>query len=158
MKVAAEFLTLPRDGEKENGDAVVVRRGDEGTVMLAVVDALGHGAVAAAVASAAVAYLDEVALHRGVTAIVEGLHGRLRGTRGAAAMVLILSAGRLTGCSVGNVELRAARSRVPVVLSPGVLGSSVGRLHLFEATLSTGDRLEIVHFVGGGLEEVFLSR
>jgi negative regulator of sigma-B (phosphoserine phosphatase) len=157
VKVATEFLSLPREGERENGDAVVVRR-DESAVMLAVVDALGHGAVAAAVAAAAVAYLGAVDANRGVTTILEGLHSHLRGTRGAAAMVLILSGGRLVGCSVGNVELRSATRRVPVVLSPGVLGSSLGRLHLFEAPLSAGDRLVLFSDGIAGRFEDELSR
>ena len=158
MKVAVQFLSVPREGEQENGDAVLVRRADADTVMLAVVDALGHGAVAAAVAAAAVAYLDAVPVPLSVTTVMEGLHGRLRGTRGAAAMVLLLSGGRLVGCGVGNVELRSAKRRVPVVLSPGVLGSSVGRLHLFEAPLSAGDRLVVFSDGIAGRFEDELSR
>jgi phosphoserine phosphatase RsbX len=142
VKVAAEFLSLPRQGEQENGDAVVVRRGDD-AVLLAVVDALGPGAIAAEVAAAAVAFLAAVPMNRGVTTILEGLHGRLRGTRGAAALVLLLSGARLSGCAVGNVEMRSPKRRVPVILSPGVLGSSLGRLHVFEAPLSAGDRLVV---------------
>jgi negative regulator of sigma-B (phosphoserine phosphatase) len=157
VKVAVDFLTLPREGERENGDAVVVRRGDEG-VLLAVVDALGHGAVAAEVAAAAVAYLDLAPVERGVTTIMEGLHARLRGTRGAAAMVLILSAGRLVGCGVGNVELRSSKRRVPVILSPGVLGASLGRIHTFEAPLAAGDRLVVFSDGIAGRFEAELSR
>jgi phosphoserine phosphatase RsbX len=157
VKVATSFLTLPREGEQENGDAVVVRRGDDG-VLLAVVDALGHGALAAAAAAAAVAYLDVAPVHRGITTILEGLHARLRGTRGAAAMVLILSNGGLVGCGVGNVEMRSTKRRVPVVLSPGVLGSSLGRLHLFEAPLSAGDRLVVFSDGIAGRFEDELSR
>jgi len=72
--------------------------------------------------------------------------------------VLILSGGRLVGCSVGNVELRSATRRVPVVLSPGVLGSSLGRLHLFEAPLSAGDRLVLFSDGIAGRFEDELSR
>ena len=42
------YLTRPREGETENGDrAVVVDLGD--VTLLAVIDALGHGPVAARV-------------------------------------------------------------------------------------------------------------
>jgi negative regulator of sigma-B (phosphoserine phosphatase) len=143
VRVATEFLSLPKDGEQVNGDAVVVRNGGDHPVMLAVIDALGHGAAAASVAAAATAYLGEAPLDRGVVKLVEGLHGRLRGSRGAAAMVLIFSGGRVEGCGVGNVEMRSVKRRVPVVLSPGVLGASLGKLHLFEAQLSAGDRLVV---------------
>ena len=158
MKVAVEFLSLPREGERENGDAVVVRRADDGTVMLAVLDALGHGAVAAAVAAAAVTYLNALPATLSVTTIVEGLHGRLRGTRGAAAMVLLISGERVVGCGVGNVELRSTKRRVPVILSPGVLGSSLGRLHVFEAPISAGDRLVVFSDGIAGRFEEELSR
>jgi negative regulator of sigma-B (phosphoserine phosphatase) len=157
VKVAVEFLSVPREGERENGDAVVVRTGDEG-VLVAVIDALGHGAVAAEVAAAAVAYLDLAPVHRGITTIMEGLHARLRGTRGAAAMVLILSGGRVAGCGVGNVELRSTTRRVPVILSPGVLGTSLGRIHVFEAPLSAGDRLVVFSDGIAGRFEDELSR
>lgn len=142
MKVAADFLTLPREGERLSGDAAFVRRGDD-AVLIAVVDALGHGPIAAEVAVTATAYLGEAPLHRGVSTIVEGLHARLRGSRGAAAMVLVLSKGRLEGCGVGNVELRSVGRRLPVILTPGVLGGSLGKLRLFEGQLSAGDRLVV---------------
>ena len=142
MKLAAEYLTVPRQGEQENGDAALIRRW-EGGALLAVIDALGHGVLAAAAAAAATAYLDAVTPAQGLREIIEGLHQRLRGTRGAAAMVLLLQPGRLLGCGVGNVELRAYRARVPAVLSPGVLGASITRLHFFEAKLSPGERIVI---------------
>jgi negative regulator of sigma-B (phosphoserine phosphatase) len=140
VKVTAEYLTVPKEGEQENGDAGFVRRWDGGA-LLAVIDALGHGANAAAAATIATAYLEAVAPTAGLRAIIEGLHERLRGTRGAAAMVLLLEPGRLQGCGVGNVELRAYRGRFPAILSPGVLGASISKLHFFEARPAPGDRV-----------------
>lgn len=140
MKLAAEYLTLAKEGEQENGDAAVVRRWNDG-VLLAVIDALGHGVLAAAAAAAATAFLDAVTPEQGLREIMEGLHERLRGTRGAAAMVLLFQPGRVQGCGVGNVELRTYKGRVPAVLSPGVLGASLSRLHVFEGRPSPGARL-----------------
>lgn len=140
MKVAVEFVTVPRDGETENGDAALVRRTDDGA-LIAVLDALGHGERAAEAAAAGVRYLEDAPLDRGLRSVVEGLHARLRGTRGAAAMLLLVRHQHLEGCGVGNVGLRAYRARVPAMLTPGVLGASLSRLRLFEAQLAPGDRL-----------------
>ncbi|MEZ4307062.1 MAG: hypothetical protein R3F14_03325 [Polyangiaceae bacterium] len=75
--------------------------------------------------------------------MTEGLHDALRGTRGAAAMCVVVRGNHLTGCGVGNVELRATRTRVPVVLTPGILGVSLRRPRRFESTLSSAGRLLI---------------
>jgi phosphoserine phosphatase RsbX len=139
VKVTVEYLTLPRDGEKENGDAALVRRADDG-VLIVVLDALGHGEKAAEAASIGVHYLAEAPLARGLRPVIDGLHERLRGSRGAAAMLLLLHNLRLEGCGVGNVALRAYRAKVPVMLTPGVLGASMQRLRLFHADVAPGDR------------------
>jgi negative regulator of sigma-B (phosphoserine phosphatase) len=142
VKLAAEFLTLPRDGEAESGDVALVRREEE-TTLLAVVDALGHGARAATAAGIAAAYLGDAPLERGIVSLVEGLHERLRGTRGAAAMILLVARGRLEGCGVGNVEARGVGTRVPTVLTPGVLGAQMTRLKVFDAELSARGRIVV---------------
>jgi phosphoserine phosphatase RsbX len=140
VKIAVEFLTLPRDGEIENGDAALVRRW-EGGALVVVLDALGHGPPAAHAATTALRYLEGAPVDRGLRPMVEGLHEALRGTRGAAAILLLMQRGHLEGCAVGNVSLRAYKARVPALLSPGVLGASLARLHVFQADLSPGDRL-----------------
>jgi len=140
VKLATEYLSVAKEGEVENGDAAVVRRWDDGA-LLAVIDALGHGPAAAAAAAAATAFLDAVTPEQELREIMDGLHERLRGSRGAAAMVLLFHGHRVHGCGVGNVELRAYKGRVPAVLSPGVLGASLSRLHVFEARPSSGARI-----------------
>jgi negative regulator of sigma-B (phosphoserine phosphatase) len=153
VSAKVEFVTLPCEGQTENGDAAVVRRW-EGGVLIAVIDALGHGAHAAKAADAAVRYLHEAPLERGVALVIAGLHDALRGTRGAAAMLLHLEGLKLTGVGVGNVDVRSlalrgpppsgagpVRSRIPVVLTPGVLGASLPRFKVFHAELTPGDRV-----------------
>lgn len=140
MRSSIEWLTLPKEGERENGDAVVVRRSAQ-QVLVAVVDALGHGTHAASAARAASETMESMPFPEGPLAVVDALHERLRGTRGAAALVCIMTGGRLEGCAVGNVEMRCQRSRLPVVLSPGVIGSQLRRPRVFEGDLADGDRL-----------------
>jgi phosphoserine phosphatase RsbX len=137
-----EHLTIPKQGEHVSGDAAYVRVGDPAS-LFAVVDALGHGPTAAGVAKLALAYFETAPIDRGVRRLVEGLHDALRGSRGAAAMVCLLKDGRMEGCGVGNVELRSLGSKVPAVLTPGILGASLNRLRTFEAALAPGDRLVV---------------
>jgi negative regulator of sigma-B (phosphoserine phosphatase) len=146
MSLKFSHATRPKVGEKVNGDAVVARfAGRRG--LLAVVDALGHGPVAAKVAARAAQYLESVPLDHELRAILSGLHAELRDTRGAAAMVCSLDlgdardGGRIDGCGVGNVELRITGSNVPIVLSPGVLGGSVRQFRFFQGTLHQRSRL-----------------
>ncbi|MEW5847407.1 MAG: SpoIIE family protein phosphatase [Myxococcota bacterium] len=138
--VASEVAARPRVGELVSGD--VAHHATEGDRhLLAVVDALGHGAVAHGVAQLAVAFLRGARASQGVEQIVEGLHLALRQTRGAAAAVCVLEGNTLSGCSVGNVALRAERSRLGLVATPGVLGVRLHRPRVFQSRLDAPDRL-----------------
>ncbi len=143
MTPKTEHRSVPREGEVECGDLAVTRAA-EGITLLAVVDALGHGPLAAAAARLAADHLAQAPLERGLLPLMEGLHAALKGSRGAAAMIVLLASdGRLQGCGVGNVELRSIGARVPAVLTPGILGASINRLRTFEARVTAGDRLVI---------------
>lgn len=132
--------SIPKEGETACGDAVTVRV-EEGVTLLAVIDALGHGPQAAVVADRGQAFLKDTPLDMDVGTLTEGLHAALRGTRGVAAMCCLIRGDRIQGCGVGNVELRSMGSRVPAILTPGVLGVQMMRLRVFEATLTPGARL-----------------
>jgi negative regulator of sigma-B (phosphoserine phosphatase) len=143
VKLSVEHLVLPKEGEQQSGDAVFVRLADGGG-LFAVIDALGHGERAAEAAAVALAVLEEAPTSWGAGVLVEQLHLRLRGTRGAAAMICVLREGRIEGCSVGNVELISVGTRIPWVPSPGILGASLRRIRLFQADLCPGDRLVLL--------------
>ncbi len=120
-RVSIAWLSRPRVGEIVSGDAVVVRQlGD--AVLVALIDALGHGPKAAEVADASSQYFEEAVLADGAPSLVRGLHDRLQGSRGAAALIVVISRTGVEACSVGNVELRSASGSLPFVLTPGVLG------------------------------------
>jgi negative regulator of sigma-B (phosphoserine phosphatase) len=140
MKLTVSHASRPKIGETVNGDAVVFRRSDT-RALAAVIDALGHGPTAAAVAHKASFYLESVPLESDVRSILNGLHAALRGGRGAAAMVCAIEPDRLEGCGVGNVELRISAGQVPVVLSPGVLGGTVRNLRVFHGRLYMRSRI-----------------
>lgn len=128
-------------GEVACGDAVVVRRADPIT-LFAVVDGLGHGERAEEAARSCVDHLAAAPLSA-MKDLVNGVHRRLRGTRGAAATICTYRGGVLEGCGVGNVELRATGTRVPAALTPGILGAQLGSLRVFRASLSPGDRVAL---------------
>jgi phosphoserine phosphatase RsbX len=140
VRIASQLLSQPCAGYRVNGDAALVRPIDAG-FLIGLIDALGHGPRAAEVAERATARLAEVPVKDGVLGVMEDLHRCLEGTRGAAALVLLLRQGRLEGCTVGNVDLRTLGGPVPVVQSPGIVGVRVRRYNIFAADLPTGSRL-----------------
>lgn len=142
MNLSQHHICVPKIGEVVNGDAVVVRT-DGPNTLIAVVDALGHGPGAALAAQVAVEELNVVALDKGVQHVIESIHGKLHGTRGAAAMVCLWNGQRIQGCSVGNVEMRSRGTRVPVMLTPGILGARVRSYRIFESPLALSDRIVI---------------
>jgi negative regulator of sigma-B (phosphoserine phosphatase) len=142
-KLVIVHASLPCEGERLNGDTIVIRQG-ETRQMVAVVDALGHGPKAAAVSDRAREYLAEVDVEKlDAGAVMEGLHDALKGTRGAACMVSIVDEQRIEVCGVGNVELRCVGSSIPVVLSPGILGVSVRQIRAVAGTLKPGSRVYV---------------
>lgn len=141
MRLVLGSHTVVCTGEVANGDAIVYRV-DGDHCLFAVIDGLGHGPNAQAASQAGVAAVEALTLPCPVRGAIEAMHAAMRSTRGAAAMVCNFHAdGRLEGCGVGNVELRQSGARVPVALSPGILGRQVRKFRLFDATLSPGARL-----------------
>lgn len=137
--VGATVRALP--GETECGDAIIERRCDD-VVLFGVIDALGHGPAAAVAARRAVEHAMSTSLAGGLTALFSGLDRHLRGGRGAAALLCIAHGDTIEGGGVGNVELRAVGMRMPMVVTPGVLGQGgAARLKVFEGRLVVGARL-----------------
>ncbi len=132
--------TLPKTGEVANGDAVVLRV-ENGVAMVAAIDALGHGELAALAAHKAIAFLQAWPLDGDLRDGMQGLHEALRGSRGAAASVCLLRGVEMLFCGVGNVEVRCYGSKAPILLSPGVLGARVQNFRMCRAELSPGTRL-----------------
>ncbi|WP_164017174.1 SpoIIE family protein phosphatase [Pyxidicoccus trucidator] len=140
MRLAVAHQSRPKPGEVENGDVALVRQ-DGAHTLLAVVDALGHGPVAARVAADAVRCLADLPLNAGVEPLLEALHAALRHGRGAAIMVGLFDGQTLRCCGVGNVELRTRGTRVPVIPTPGIVGQPIRSLRTVSAVMAPGDRL-----------------
>lgn len=97
----------PARGEQVNGDAWAWASTADG-LLIVLADGLGHGPAAATASHRAVADLAEL-LDAEPSAVVERIHRRLRGTRGAAVTAALLRAatpdrpGELIVAGVGNV-------------------------------------------------------
>jgi phosphoserine phosphatase RsbX len=142
VNLAIDHASIPREGESVSGDAVLVRR-EEGVTLLAVVDALGHGTHAAAVATRAIAML-EGALRDGAVATMQALHEELRPTRGAAALLCFVRDTSIEGCGVGNVEMMVRGAHIPVILTSGIIGRATPRFRRFHGELRPGCRLAVL--------------
>lgn len=140
MMPAVAHRSRPCEGETTCGDVAVVRVIGEST-LLAVVDVLGHGPVAAEAAQAAAEHLRGQGPPRSVQHALEGLGNALHAHRGAAAFVCRLSGRRIEAAGVGNVEMRVFGSNFRAGPTPGILGGRVRRLRVFEGELEAGSRL-----------------
>ncbi len=137
--ILAHHISLPKVGERANGDRPLFRVDEVQRALLAVIDGLGHGPDAAQAAKAATDYLESVRLDIALADLMRRLHDVLSGTRGAAGTVCILRAGVLEACAVGNVELRSD-FRIPLVASAGVLGVRVAKFRTCEVAIKGRSR------------------
>jgi len=147
-------------GESVSGDTSVVAQ-YPGGILIAVVDALGHGPEAAFAAKVAATTLEHYA-GTPVVPLARRCHDMLVKTRGVVAGIATvdLRSSTLTWISIGNVEgllIRAGGkgARVAVVQAGGVLGYKFPRIAADAAIpLGPGDRLI---FTTDGVREEFME-
>ncbi len=138
---------------EECGDVGVIVDSEQ-FCFLALVDALGHGPVAAAVAAQARIYL-EGSCDKELGEIVQGLHEHLRSTRGAVAAVCRMNkvSGTLCYAAIGNITLiQSGRNWQKLTSQGGILGYMIPRPLVSRAQLQAGDLL-IMH--SDGIREHF---
>ena len=120
-----------------------------GGALVAVVDGLGHGELAAVPAETAIEVLERHAREPVVT-LIQRCHERLRGTRGAVMSLASFreADSRMTWLGVGNVVgvlLRADPNGVPrqeyLSLRGGVVGDQLPRLDASVIPVARGDTL-----------------
>jgi negative regulator of sigma-B (phosphoserine phosphatase) len=141
VQVDAYIHGRPRIGEVSSGDAGAVRTVD-GVTWVLLVDALGHGPVAAEAAARAVDEHQSFPAALSVEAAFARLHARLAGSRGAAATLLRFGERSLGFGGVGNVSLRTlVGPQVPFVPASGILGWRSLQMRCGELQLSGSGRL-----------------
>ena len=138
----------PRRGEPAGGDVALVRN-VRGGVLVAVIDGVGHGREAARVAELAADVVRGFSTHD-LAALLRGCHEALRGTRGAAVSLAVVSdvSPTLTWVGVGNVEgalVRSSASHTPRPLWPavGLLGCEIPDLRTATVRIERGDLLVV---------------
>src|SRR5688500_5750637 len=102
LEVVIAHESRPKRGESANGDVVVVERHPSG-ILVAIVDALGHGPQAEAVSKLATEYFASIApgfAACDAESLMGGLHAAMRGTRGAAATLCVIRGAKLEACGV----------------------------------------------------------
>jgi phosphoserine phosphatase RsbX len=142
------IATRCRLGEAMSGDLAVVSRLPQGA-LVAGIDGVGHGSEAARAARTAAAAIREDP-DDDLVRLVQRCHSALRGTRGAAiSLALVSTSGsRMTWLGVGNVEGRvlsgdpgAARQKSSLALGRGVLGHELPAMQAAAITMRPGDVL-----------------
>ncbi len=118
-------LTRSMNGENRCGDAWAYDTDGKITRIL-LADGLGHGELAA-IASTAAVYAFRATASRSAAAIMQTINTALRGTRGAAAAVIVIEKSTLstTFCGIGNVSvwLDGIDGRKGLGSVPGIAGA-----------------------------------
>lgn len=131
------------------------------SVLLGVVDGLGHGIEAAEAADLAVQAITQNA-GASLQDLVQGCHTALRRTRGVAMTLVLLDLQRasLSWIGVGNVEAvlvpaeEDGRQQVPLLMG-GIVGHQLPRLKVSQHPLSPGD---LIILVTDGIDRAFAER
>jgi len=150
-----EYASVARPcfGELVSGDAAIVHSRN-GTLFLAIVDALGHGPNAHEVAVKIRAFL-EVEWQENVIDTLLGLHEAIRGSIGAAVGLasLDLATGKLRYTGVGNTVVRKFGNRsIRLPSADGVVGSRMRSPREQELQLNES---EVLTFYSDGIKDRF---
>lgn len=146
-------------GEATSGDLHLVAPGN-GSILVGVVDGLGHGNEATVAARLAVHILSEHA-GQALVPLVQRCHEALRQTRGAVMTLVSVEPeeARVTAVGIGNVETMLFRAnsrlqphRLSVLLRGGVVGYQLPALQASVWPIHPDD---VVVFATDGLHEDF---
>ena len=136
--IARAGLIRPMTGETECGDDfAAVQAGD--TVTAIMCDGLGHGPLAAAAASQAVAaVLDQP--DGEPAALLERVHRRMAGTRGGAVGIVQLSGSVARFAGLGNIaaSILSDGTRKSMLSVPGIAGFQARVIRQFEYDVPPG--------------------
>ncbi len=139
--------------ETDCGDTGIIQEFN-GQCFLALVDVLGHGSEAHAVALNAQKYLEQN-YRQELIDVLDGLHACLRGTRGAVAALCRLNTenGELIYVGIGNITVRVLGPRNSRLVSGnGIVGYMMSTLKEQTLKLFAGD---VLVMYSDGIKEHF---
>lgn len=141
-RIECAYCGRPIPGDRVSGD-VAILEWRSASLLVAVVDGLGHGMAAHRVAVRAESYLRQ-AWGSDLAATLSGLHSSLQGTVGAVSGLCVIESGsgRLTFAGVGNTVFRifgTVESRLESVA--GILGQQIRTPRIQTSRLNPGDTL-----------------
>jgi anti-sigma regulatory factor (Ser/Thr protein kinase) len=142
-------ITVPIEGEEQNGDAWAVRRDGPATAIV-VADGLGHGPEAARAARAAVESFERAPLDD-LVASLRLMDARLHSTRGAAVAIARLdpAASTVRYAGIGNISasITSPDGSQRLVSSNGTVGQGGARVQEMRYALPR-DSMVILHSDG----------
>jgi anti-sigma regulatory factor (Ser/Thr protein kinase)/serine/threonine protein phosphatase PrpC len=150
------YFVRPCIGERVSGDAAVVERRDD-RIFLGIVDGLGHGPEAYAVAKEAVTFLRR-SWQSNVVSTLSELHEALKGTPGAAAGLSVVDTKTrsMSYAGVGNTVVRSFGHReMRFHSSGGTLGHQMRTPK--ERTFKLQDRDVLILYTDGVKERFELT-
>jgi len=152
MKI--EIITIPKEGETENGDAYFVREADDSTT-LAVIDGIGHGTEAHLASQTAVECLEGCCGQDLVDAIKE-CHAALQSTRGAVIGIARIVDECIRFSGVGNITaLKVREGESHFTSMNGIVGRNLKVVKTFSYPYSEGDVI-VMH--SDGIKKLDITR
>ena len=142
MKI--EVITIPKEGETENGDAYFVRETD-GCTVLAVIDGIGHGDLAHAASQKVVECLEACCnpdQDQGLDFAIRSCHEALQSTRGAVLAIARVVDDCIRFVGIGNITALKVRDGESHFTSMnGVIGRNLKTVKVFSYPYNEGDTI-----------------
>ncbi len=155
-KIRFGIFSRSKYGEKYNGDNYFLQRFEDKTIA-AVIDGLGHGQHASEASTEARLYLVEN-YKKPLDVIINGLHARLKNTRGVVISIALIDnkKGELEYVGIGNVLTRVFNSPTPInpVKFSGSLGYILRNFKIFHYPWIKGN---IIIMTSDGISEGYYT-
>jgi len=144
MKI--EVITIPKEGETENGDAYFVRETD-GCTVLAVIDGIGHGDLAHVASQKVVECLEaccnpDMDPGQDLDFAIRSCHEALQSTRGAVLAIAHVVDDCIRFVGIGNITALKVRDGESHFTSMnGIVGRNLKNVKVFSYPYNEGDTI-----------------
>lgn len=142
VKVNFGIATRPKKGDMYNGDTYFIKEFDH-TVLISVIDGLGHGAHAAAASSRCIRSMEEHFRDR-LENIFHYCHNELKKTCGVVMGItsIDLDHSDISYAGVGNIGARLIGNKPASFISRnGIVGYNLPKIKVFKYSYASGDTI-----------------